>query len=186
VITDNAGKAEENKTKVYDFATRAEFDDFSTKKESENCFGLFFNKVDTANFDYEVVTGQNKFGTIDTNKPLITPLISKPDMTSWGQYVNTVWLFPYITDFLARYQAKFDFTDKSEFSQRPWLNQDIGYTPAPAQDYVQQNEAIFRTLIGQFPQFVQYNQLSIFMYIIQGMVGEKETKARQGMKIMGL
>lgn len=92
------------------------------EKESENCFGLFFNKVDTANFDYEVVTGQNKFNTIDTNKPFITPLITKPDMTSWNFYSQTVWLYPYITDFLAKYQTGFDFTDKTEFNSRPLFN----------------------------------------------------------------
>lgn len=33
---------------------------------------------------------------------------------------------------------------------------------------------------------MQFSHLFIFIYIIQSMVSEKETKARQGMKIMGL
>jgi hypothetical protein len=105
--------------------------------------------VDKTNFEYEVVTALNKFRTIDTNKAFITPLISKPDLNSWGQYMKTVWLYPYVTDFLAKYQSgTFNFNDKSEWKQRPWFNQDIGYSPQPVKDFVKQNEAIFRTLIG--------------------------------------
>jgi hypothetical protein len=86
------------------------------EKESENCFGLFFKKVDTTNFDYEVITALNKFRTIDTNFDFVTPLISKPDLNSWEQYVKTVWLYPYVTDFLAKYQSgTFDFNDKAEW-----------------------------------------------------------------------
>lgn len=53
-------------------------------------------------------------------------------------------------------------------------------------DFVDQDAQTFRQLADQFPNFVQFSHLFIFIYIIQGMVGEKETKARQGMKIMGL
>lgn len=79
----NEAKPEDKKAKVYSFDTREKFDEFAMEEERSNCFGLFFNKVDKANFDYEVVTSLNKFTTIDTNKPLVRPLITKPDMTSW-------------------------------------------------------------------------------------------------------
>jgi len=62
----------------------------------------------------------------------------------------------------------------------------MGYTPMPVSDFVDQDPDTFRQLADQFPNFVQFNHLFIFVYIIQGIVGEKETKARQGMKIMGL
>lgn len=48
----------------------------------------------------------------------------------------------------------------------------------PTTDFVDQDEGTFRQLADQFPNFVQFNHLFIFIYIIQGMVGEKETKAR--------
>jgi hypothetical protein len=73
-----------NKTKVFTFPSRKAMDDFAIVDERDNCFGLYFKKVDKANFDYEVMFSFSKFRTIDTNKPLITPLISKPDLDSWN------------------------------------------------------------------------------------------------------
>jgi len=55
VRPDNAKKAEENRTKVFTFETRDAMDEFAKVNESENCFGMFFKKVDTKKFDYEVM-----------------------------------------------------------------------------------------------------------------------------------
>lgn len=46
---------EDDKVKVYTFATRAEMDEFAKVNETQNCLGLNFIKVDTAKFDYEVM-----------------------------------------------------------------------------------------------------------------------------------
>ena len=52
---DNANKPEENRTRVYTFETRDAMDEFAKVDERENCFGIFFKKVDTNKFDYEVM-----------------------------------------------------------------------------------------------------------------------------------
>lgn len=117
VRPDNAKKAEENRTKVFTFETRDAMDEFAKVNESENCFGMFFKKVDTKKFDYEVMMSFSQFRSIDTNKPVYRDLISKPDLTSWGKYQQTSWLYPYITDFLAKYQSgTYDFDDASEWN----------------------------------------------------------------------
>ena len=90
--------------------------------ERDNCFGIYFAKLDTAKFDYEVMMSFGQFRSVDTNKPLFTELISKPDIDSWGKYQQTAWLYPYITDFIAKYQSgTYNFTDDSEWNQRPFL-----------------------------------------------------------------
>lgn len=83
VVNNNEEKEDKDKAKVYTFDTRVEMDNFAKKDERDLCFGLYFKKVDRANFDYEVVTSVNKFATVDTNLPLIRPLITKPDMAAF-------------------------------------------------------------------------------------------------------
>jgi len=53
----------------------------------------------------------------DTSRLLITPLISKPDMGAWGEAQETIWINPYISDFLAKYQTDYDFEDASPWNQ---------------------------------------------------------------------
>ena len=103
VKRNNAEAAPENKTNVLTFKTSEEMEEEAKKNDSANCFGLNFIKVDTAKFDYEVMYSFNQFRSVDTNKPLFTDLISKPDMGSWDQAQRTAWIYPYITDFLAKY-----------------------------------------------------------------------------------
>lgn len=117
VTPNNADKSEVKRTKVHDFKSRKEMEDFAVVDERENCFGIHFKKVDTENFEYQVIISFNKFKTIDTNLPLFTPLITKPDMEAFDKNLETVWLYPYITDFLAKYQTgQHDFSDKSEWN----------------------------------------------------------------------
>lgn len=178
---------EEDKVKAYTFETYDKLLEFAAVNESKNCFGLNFTKVDTKKYDYEVTYSFSQFRSVNTLYPMFTPLVSKPDMTNWNTALESAWIYPYITDFLAKYQSgKHDFSDASFFNQQPYFGQDIGYTPMPTSDYVDIDEGTLNQLANQFPNFVQFNHLFIFVYIIQGLVGEKETKARQGMKIMGL
>lgn len=72
VITNNANKADENKTKIYTFDNKTEMDEFAKKNETETCFGLYFSKVNTLKYDYEVVYSYAKFRDIDTNLPIWT------------------------------------------------------------------------------------------------------------------
>lgn len=143
----NFEEADENKTKVYSFDSLESMHKFAQENETENCFGVYFRKVDTDKFDYEVEMSFSQFRSVDTNLPLFTELVSKPDITNWGKYRDTAWLYPYITDFLAKYQSgKHDFNDTSEWNQRPYLNQDIGYTPMPTTDYILADQQTFRQL----------------------------------------
>lgn len=97
----------------------------------------------------------SQFRSADTNLPLFTELISKPDVTNWGKYKQTAWLYPYITDFLAKYQTgTYDFEDTSEWNQRPLIAQDIGYTPMPTSDYILADQQVFNQLQNQFVQFI--------------------------------
>lgn len=118
-----------NKTKVYTFDSKEKMDTFAKENETENCFGLYFQKIDKNNFDYEVVAAFNKWDAADTTKDLWAPLISKPNLDDYEKYEENIWLYPYITDFLAKYQTGYDFTQKDEWAQRPMFYQDIGYTP---------------------------------------------------------
>lgn len=73
----------ENKTKVYAFESLKKMEEFAVVDERENCVGIYFKKVDTKNFDYEVMYSFQKFRTADTNLPLFQPLITKPDLDSY-------------------------------------------------------------------------------------------------------
>jgi len=131
-------------------------EEFGKVDERKNCFGLYFEKVDTVNFDYKVVTSFKKFRGVDTNFPLLTPLITKPDIDSYNKNIETAWLYPYVTDFLAKYQTGHNFSDASDWNQRPLFNQDIGYAPMSTEDFVDLDVNIFRTISDQFPSFIQY------------------------------
>lgn len=65
-------------------------------------------------------------------------------MGSFTKNVETIWVYPYITDFLAKYQTGHDFKDTSEWANRPLYNTDIGYTPMPTSDFVDQDEQTYR------------------------------------------
>lgn len=103
-------EAAENKTTILVFDSQAEMLEKAVIDERENCFGLYFKKVDTANFDYDITFQFSKFQSVDTNKDLFTPLISKPQIDDFNNNLKTAWLYPYITDFLAKYQTGFDFS----------------------------------------------------------------------------
>jgi len=89
--------------------------EYSVKAELEFCAAFYFKKVDKVNFDYEVYAMRGKFASIDTNKPSIVDIISVADFFNYETWQKSVWMYPYITEFLARYQVDANMSDTTPF-----------------------------------------------------------------------
>jgi hypothetical protein len=111
--------------------------------------------------------------------PAITQVISVPELDLFRNWQSSVWTYPLITEFLARYQVGADMNDKT-----PFFNQEVGLSPMSSTPY--QIAGDVDSLEDNFPTFIIYGHLVVFLYLVNSLASEKETKARMGMKMMGL
>ena len=91
-------------------------------------------------------------------------------------------LYPEITEFIARAkQPTPDFTDPT-----PLFVQNMGYSPMMTQSFNNIPPIGLQSLAQWFPFFYMIIFLIPFYYITSNLALERESKAREGMKMMGL
>jgi len=166
---------------VKTFKSLEDMEAFQARGKDDFCLGLYFKKVDKVNFDYEVYSMKGRWESPDTNMAAVNSIISTPNIDNFKTWHNTIWAYPIITEFLARYQVGADMTDKT-----PFFNQEVGYSPMSTKPYQTLDAGAFQTLQDQFPTFIIYGHLVVFMYLVNSLASEKELKSRIGMKMMGL
>ena len=68
----------------------------------------------------------------------------------------------------------------------PLYYQSISYAPMKTQKYIKMNPQSSDQLSRQYPFFFMIIQLIPFYYLVSKISSEKESKSREGMKMMGL
>jgi hypothetical protein len=91
-------------------------------------------------------------------------------------------VYPYVTEFIAR--AKSPTPDYK--ATTPLYNQQMGYSPMLSVPFEDISPMASQQLSQNFPFFFMIIQLIPFYYIVSKIASEKESKAREGMKMMGL
>lgn len=166
-------------------------DDFNTYIRSEHynsdmtnyppiCFGIHFEQSETHSYNLSLHYFSSKIrsGTTDIPSTLIhnlDPFQNGPDMESYEKYVDSGYLT--MMQFLYEEILKVETNDN---------NAEIGFGVVP-QKYEMYQEDTFGRFIGFIlPFFLVIAYLFPLSLQVFRMVNEKETKAKEGMKIMGL
>lgn len=90
-------------------------------------------------------------------------------------------IYPYVTEFIARKKKNYGLSEA-----RPFYDQQLGYSPMMSQQFSNVSPQQLAQLVQNFPFFFMIILLIPFYYIVQKLASEKESKAREGMKMMGL
>lgn len=158
-------------------------DVLNQKGTYEYCLALDFQNLDIINFEYKVEVSVPATFVPDTNKPIYNELVRLPDITDWAKVLegSSAAAQPYITEFIARYQADADMTDKT-----PFLNAEIGFSPYSTLPVYDLDEQTTDSFMNTVASEILYAYLIVFIYIANELAGERESKSREGMKMMGL
>jgi hypothetical protein len=109
------------------YETKQELMDVLDQKGTyEYCLALHFETLDKVNFEYKVEVSVPAAFVPDTNKPIYNELIRLPNTGDWAKVLqgSSAAAQPYITEFIARYQADASMTDVT-----PFLNVEVGFSP---------------------------------------------------------
>jgi ATP-binding cassette subfamily A (ABC1) protein 3 len=87
-----------------------------------------------------------------------------------------------MTEFIARWKA----SPQDFESITPLYNQEMGYSPLESTKFDNVSPLALTQLIQNFPFFFMIILLIPFYYIVSKVASEKESKSREGMKMMGL
>ncbi|TNV87329.1 hypothetical protein FGO68_gene5519 [Halteria grandinella] len=154
------------------------------KIKSENipsyCFGLQVDEFDTVNDKYSIQIRYLKSALPDTLKSPYDPLINTPSFTAWQQYVSVGFLntFSLISDFIIKNKSPIPLKNQSSI--------DVAYVPMKTPEYEVIDPQAVSTLSDRFPFFLMFTFLLPLYYIVSKLSEEKESKSREGMKMMGL
>ena len=88
---------------------------------------------------------------------------------------------PYMSEFIARYKSG---TSMSQAT--PMFVQQVGYSPLRSVPFTNIDPIAIQALSQNFPFFLVIIYLIPFFFLVSKVASEKETKAKEGMKMMGL
>ena len=176
-----------------DYASFVEFKEYSKIEEMEDsikdtiygngdnkliCFGIYF-KQNGHKYDYSLHYFDTMFSQGVQDIPNIMGGVfdqfsSGPDLVSYRKYINSG--YAYIMKLINEYLLQ------QETDQRAKL--DFGVLALPFENY---RTDPFSSMIGYFiPFFMVIAYMCPLCLYVYRMVGEKENKSKEGMKIMGL
>jgi ATP-binding cassette subfamily A (ABC1) protein 3 len=110
-------------------------------------------------------------------------MVKTPDLDSWDKWTNfgTVQVFSDISEFIARAKTSKDFTNPT-----PPVQLTLGYAPLSSQKFLNLPPIAMMQLQQFFPFFFMIIFWIPLYYLTSKIASEKESKAREGMKMMGL
>ena len=159
------------------------FDDYSTIQQVPYCMGLTFREFDTATDKYKVEFHFEGKAIPDTNVPVFNDLIKTPDLLNYGTWFDSgaPAMYAYITEFIARAKLGSDMSSSDAL-----YDQTVGYAPMQSGEYEDISPSEASLLSSNFPFFFLIIFLIPFYYLTSKIASEKESKSREGMKMMGL
>lgn len=154
-----------------------------TQKNYDYCAAVNFEKLDTENFDYKVELSVPGSNTPDTNKPIFNELVRLPNLDDWSKTLSgsSAALYPFVTEFIARYQNNKDMTDLNTY-----VGIEVGYSPYSTLPVYNLNQQTTDSFMNTVASEILYAYLIVFIYIANELAAERESKSREGMKMMGL
>lgn len=111
------------------------------------------------------------------------------DESNWNQWANSGILIieQYVMEFIARsYKNKATPADTTFSSTLSLYDQEVGYAAFKSVEFTSIDPASVGELADGFPFYVMIVFLIPFYYLTSKIASEKESKAREGMKMMGL
>lgn len=160
-----------------------------TENDQPYCFAVELKKFDVHSYDFEFAFSFDKFDLPDTNLPAYNNLTNAPDIESWNKWFTSgsLTLYPYMTEFVARYHDAKKKGDTSIITQpSPYISQALGYSPLRSSKFINISPTGVQQLSQFFPLYVLFIFLVPYFYLVTKIAAEKESKAREGMKMMGL
>lgn len=112
-----------------------------------------------------------------------------PDWGSWGQWTSSgiLTIEAFVAEFIARSYKNKAAPDAASFSDTESLyDQQLGFAALKSVEYVQIAQSGVNELADNFPFYLMIVFLIPFYYLTSKIAAEKESKAREGMKMMGL
>ena len=157
---------------------------YQGEEQQPFCAGVYFKTFDTATQKFEVQFLFGKQDVPDTNQPAFNDLIKAPDFANWDIWFNSgsLAIYPYITEFIARSIQGDQFVNQTD----ALFNQTMGYAPMESVTFTDISPLASQQLAMNFPFFFMIIYLIPFYYLTSKIASEKESKAREGMKMMGL
>ncbi len=144
------------------------------------CFSIQVDKLDVITDTYEFHVSWLRKNIPDTNQPPYDLQIKTPDYKNWNNTMKNGFLGIYYILINAIQTAK-GYND-----QGLPLNIDLAYMPMKTGRYFKIDPSVISALSIQFPFFMMFTFLIPLYYMVSKLAEEKETKSREGMKMMGL
>ena len=135
------------------------------------------------NFNYDVEISVPTGFSPNTNNPIYNEVIRLPDKGSWSNTLSgsSATMYPFVTEFIARKHANYPMD-----TQLPLLKQEVGYAPYSTLPVYDMDQNTINGFLNNIASFILYGYLIVFVYIANELAGERESKSREGMKMMGL
>jgi ATP-binding cassette subfamily A (ABC1) protein 3 len=175
---------------VEGLATQEELFNYVREEEvNPYCLGIYFKTFDLENHDFEIQYSFQKFEVPESTSAPYNELVMVPDWGSWGSWTSSgvLTIESYVTEFIARSYANKKTPSDSTFSDPSSLyDQQLGFAPFSSVEYPQVSAGSIAELADGFPFYLVIIFLTPFYYLTSKIASEKESKAREGMKMMGL
>ena len=158
------------------YATKDEiFDKIRTMAEPDYCFGLQVDNFDVDKNEYAFQVMWERLNIPDTTKEPFDLEIKNPDFTDFSKYQRSGMFGIY------QVIAQAIMANKQKTG-----SMDVAYVPLKTAPYEDINAEAINQLSMNFPMFFMFTFLIPLYYLVSKLAEEKESKAREGMKMMGL
>lgn len=150
----------------------------ATALDDKICMAFVFNNWDKKNADFNVTTRYATIIVPSTNVDPYSNLQVAPNLVAWDQWRTSGALqFEQVIAEAAMYT-------QPEFIPLTGVN--IGVIPYKSKPFIDLPEQISGQLSLVFPLYFMFTFLLPLFYMISKLGEEKESKSREGMKMMGL
>ena len=162
---------------------------YGSDERPKLCFGISFQKIESKNYEYHLHYFADYSEEGDTDIPMVSqdvydPFRNGPNLDSYEKWYSSG--FMYIQKIISDYILQKELKEKGTISDEIIKKAKIDFVMRP-QKYDLYREDIFGLFVGYIvPFFIVIAYMCPLCLYVLRMVSEKETKAKEGMKIMGM
>ena len=162
---------------------------YGSDENPKLCFGISFQKIESKNYEYHLHYFADYSEEGDTDIPMVSqdvydPFRNGPNLDSYEKWYSSG--FMYIQKIISDYILQKELKEKGTISDEIIKKAKIEFVMRP-QKYELYREDIFGLFVGYIvPFFIVIAYMCPLCLYVLRMVSEKETKAKEGMKIMGM
>ena len=163
---------------VYPFNSTDDFyHDVKSNVSNEYCFGFEVSDISPSSEEVNVTYMFPRDASLDSHQPLYDLTSKNPDWRSWDSifWYGTPQFMLYVVDLLTMLMTG-----------RRVGEIELAFLPMKTEAYNQIEPLAAQNLIMVFPFFVMCTFLLPLYYMVTKLAEEKESRAREGMQMMGL